>query len=177
MSGDIANASNWPDADVYVAPLGTSLPATVDDDFPAGWELVGLLDGETGFPEAREEEQNDFYAWGGTLVRRVRRNFKLTKSFTALEDNDTTWSLIWPGSDPDEVVVPRPENLLVAFEVREGEKVKRLITANYAQVDVVGEITDNESNITRYELAATIFPDSTTSPPKLFEVQKTTSGS
>lgn len=177
MSGDAQNASNWPDADVLIAPLGTALPADVDADFPVGWDLVGLLDGEAGFAQTREEEKNDFYAWGGALVRTTRRNFKQTVTFTALEDNETTRSLIWPNSPEGELVVPRPENILIAFELREGDKVKRLITANYAQVEINGDITDNEGDLTRYELIATIFPDTSESPFVLFVEQKTESGS
>lgn len=177
MSGDPSLASNWPDADVYVAPLDTELPATVDDPFPAGWDAVGLLDGEAGFVQAREEEKNDFYAWGGALVRTTRRNFKQTVTFTALEDNETTRALIWPGSEAGELVVPRPERVLIAFELREGEKVKRLISAYQAEIEINGDITDNESDLTRYELIATIFPDTTTTPYVLFTEQKTTEGS
>jgi hypothetical protein len=173
MAGDIDNASNWPDADVYVAPLGTAVPATVATEFGVGWELVGLLDGDTGFTQTRDEERNDLYAWGGVIVRTTRRNFKLTIAFTALEDNDTTRDLIWPGSAAGSIVVPRPADVLLAFELREGAKVKRLITANYAQVDVTGDIVDNEADLTRYELTATIFPDATADPPLLFTEQKT----
>lgn len=176
MSGDTANASNWPDADVYVAPIGTALPANVGAAFPVGWDLVGLLDGDAGFGQTRDEDVNDFYAWGGTLVRRTRRHFRLTQNFVALEDNETTRSLVWPGSSAGEIVVPRPENVLLGFELREGDKVKRLITANYAQCDIVGDIVDNEADLTRYEIGAIIFPDATEDPPLLF-IEQTTSGS
>lgn len=162
MAGDPTNASIWPDADVFVGPLDADNPATVDDPFPAEWGLVGLLDGEQGFTQSREEETNDHYAWGGILVRTSRRNFKLTIGFTALEDNPETRELIWPGSPPGQLIVPRPVRLKVAFETREpvgeDEKIKRLISHHQAEITVNGDITDNESDLTRYELLATIFP-------------------
>ncbi len=158
MAGDPTKASHWPDADVYVAPLATAVPATAATAFGVGWNLVGLLDGDSGFPEAREEDVADHYAWGGILVRTTRRQFKSTKRFTALEDNTTTKALIWPGSTTTALSVPRPINQLVAFETREGAKIKRLITANYAQVAIDGDITDSEGDLTRYEFIATIFP-------------------
>jgi hypothetical protein len=158
MSGNPENATVWPDADVYIGDVDAADPATIDDDFGVDWDLVGLLDGDAGFVEAREEEESDVYAWGGILVRTTRRNFKLTKAFTALEDNETTRALIWPGSTADTLVVPRPARKKVAFETREGSTVKRLITALYADVKVNGDITDSEADITRYELLATIFP-------------------
>lgn len=171
MSGDPSNATIWPDADVYIGATDAADPATVDDDFGVDWDLVGLLDGEAGFVQAREEEKNDHYAWGGIIVRTSRRNFKQTVAFTALEDNDTTRALIWPGSDPGELVVPRPARVKLALEMREGDTVKRLITKYEAEVEINGDITDNEGDLTRYELLATIFPDTSTSPAVLFVEQ------
>lgn len=159
MAGNPSNATVWPDADVYVAPLGATNPADVDTPFGVAWSLVGLLDGDAGFTQSREEERNDRFAWGGILVRTTRRNFKLTQTFTALEDNDTTRSLIWPGSTGGNLVVPRPERIKIAFETREGDTVRRRISAYQAEVEINGDITDSEAEITRYELMATIFPD------------------
>jgi hypothetical protein len=158
MAGDPNNAALWADADVYVAPPGTTLPADADTAFAAAWGLVGLLDGEAGFTHARAEEENDFYAWGGILVRTSRRNFKLTAGFTALEDNDTTRSLIWPGSSATTLKVPRPKPVLLALEKREDDKVHRLITARHAVIKLNADVTESETDLTKYPLLATIFP-------------------
>lgn len=171
MAGDPTNASLWTDADVYVGPLTAADPATVDDPFGVDWALVGLLDGDEGFTESRDEDKDDKYAWGGILVRTSRAHFKLTKSFTVLEDNATTRSLIWPGSTTSQLIVPVPERIKMAFETREGDTVKRLITAQYAEVDVDGDIQENETDLTSYSLVATIFP---TSGKVLFKRQFTT---
>jgi hypothetical protein len=171
VSGDPSNARNWPDADVYVAPTGSTIPADADTAFSAAWELVGLLDGDAGFTQARSEDKNDLYAWGGILVRTTRRNFKQTVTFTALEDNDVTRDLIWPGSTATSLVVPRPARVMIAFEMTEDAVVKRLISAYEAEIDVNGDITDNEPDLTRYELIATIFPDTSTTPATLFHEQ------
>lgn len=160
MAGDPTNASLWTDADVYVGPLTAVDPATIDDPFSSDWDLVGLLDGDEGFTESRDEDTDDKYAWGGILVRTSRAHFKLTKSFTVLEDNATTRALIWPGSTDSQLIVPKPERIKLAFETREGDIVKRLITAQYAEVSVDGDITENETDLTSYSLVATIFPTS-----------------
>lgn len=173
MAGNVDNADLWADADTWIAPLGTALPLDASTAFGVGWELVGLLDGDQGFTQSRSEDVGEHFAWGGILVRTSRRNFKLTMSFTALEDNATTRDLIWPGSTATTLVVPKPEKLLVAFEMREGATVKRLITANYAEVTVNGDITDNETSLTSYPLLATIYPDASTDPAELLTVQET----
>jgi hypothetical protein len=160
VAGDPTNASLWTDADVYVGPLTAVDPATIDDPFGSDWGLVGLLDGDEGFSESRDEDVDDKYAWGGILVRTSRAHFKLTKSFTVLEDNATTRGLIWPGSTDTQIIVPRPARIKMAFETREGDKVKRLITAQYAEVSVDGDITENETDLTSVSLVATIFPTS-----------------
>jgi hypothetical protein len=180
MAGDSSNASVWPDADVYwTTNLDATNPATVDDPFGVDWDLVGLLDGDAGFVQTRDEDTNDLYAWGGILVRTTRQHFKQTVTFTALEDNDTTRGLIYPGSAAGEIVVPRPQLYpgKIAFETREGTKVRRLISAFKAEVSINGDITDAEGDMTRYELVATVFPDAETDPPTLFIEKKTASGS
>jgi len=168
MSGTPANASVWSDADVYIAPIGSPLPADASAAFSGAWSLVGLLDGSDGFEESREEDVNDHFAWGGILVATSRKNFKLTKKFSVLEDNVATRSLIWPGSTASQIIVPRPANLMIAFETRTGGKVRRAISKNYAQITVDGAIKDSEEDLTKRPLAAVIFPDS---GGVLFDVQ------
>lgn len=169
MSGNPDNANIWADADVYVSTnLAATLPASASAPFGVDWSLVGLLDPEAGMSESRSEDVKDHYAWGGLLVATSRSKFKLTKKFTVLEDNAVTRSLIWPGSGAGEIVVPRPAKILIAFEVRDGGQVKRVISANYAEVTVDGDLATSETDLSKATLMATIFPDST---GKLFTTQ------
>lgn len=171
MAGDPLKANLWTDADVYISTnLSATLPADADTPFGVDWDLVGLLDGDDGFPESRDEDTDDKYAWGGILVRTSRTHFKLTKSFTALEDNDVTFSLLWPGSTATVIKVPRPAKVLVAFETREGDKVRRLITSNYAEVTLDGDHGENETDLESATFVATIFP---TADGDLFDRQTT----
>lgn len=159
MSGNPDAASIWADADVYIAPLATALPVDENAAFPVGWELVGLLDGEAGFEESRSRDSSDHFAWGGILVATSRRNFVLTRKFVALEDNLVVAGLIWPGSGVDEEVIPDPTHkFLIGFETVSGPKVRRVISANYAQVEEVGTIKDSESELTKREITVKIYP-------------------
>lgn len=174
MAGDPANATIWPNADVFVGGTDAENPATVGDEFGADWDLVGLLDGDAGFAQGRSEDVKDFYAWGGIIVRTSRRNFKQTVKFTALEDNDVTRDLVWPDSPEGSLIVPRPKYIKIAFETREDDVVRRLISQYRAQVSLDADIVDNEGDLTKYELIATIFPDG---DGVLFVEQKTDIGS
>lgn len=170
MSGDPSKASLWADADVYVADTDAVNPATIDDPFPVAWGLVGLLDGEAGFTHGRSEDSGDFYAWGGILVKTSRRNFKQTTKFTALEDNATTRTLIWPGSTATKLYVPKPVPRKLALEKREGDKVHRLITARHAIITLDADVNESEADLTKYELLSTIFP---LGDGQLWDVQET----
>lgn len=173
MAGDPSNASLWADADVYVGATTAANPADVDTPFGSDWDLVGLLNGDNGFSYEREWDTDDKFAWGGVLVRTSRRNFKQTVGFTALEDNETTRSLIWPGSTATTLKVPRPQRIKIAFETREGDTVLRRIAYYQAEVEPPN-FTDNEQDLTEYELTATIYPDS---DGNLFVQQKTEAAS
>jgi hypothetical protein len=160
MGGTPANATVWPDADVYIGTLAATNPADIDAAFGTGWDLVGLLDGDQGFVHARSEDANERFAWGGILVRTTRKNYKETVAFTALEWNDTTRALVYPDSSPGTLVVPRPQRVKIALETREGDSVRRLISAYQADVVVNADVVDKEDDLTKYEFLATIYPTS-----------------
>ncbi|MFI7249790.1 hypothetical protein [Micromonospora chalcea] len=160
MSGDPSKASLWADADVYIADdLTTVNPATVAAAYSSEWGLVGLLNGEDGFEEGRDEDKSDHYAWGGILIRTSRKNFKMTKKFTALEDNEVVRGLVYPGSTATEIVVPRHGPKKVSFEVRDGARTERLFTRRYAEVDSIATIKDSEDALKKFEVTLAIYPD------------------
>lgn len=162
MAGDTTKARLWANADVWIADsLTTANPADANTAFGAGWNLIGLLDGDDGMPESRDEDVNDMFAWGGILVRSPRTHFKLTKSFSALEDNPTTRSLLWPGSSSTQIVVPVPVPRKIAFETRDTETgvIVRRITKNYAVISLDGDLDENETDLMKAQFAAVIYPD------------------
>jgi len=162
MSGDTSNVNIWADADVYVAAIGAPVPATADVAFSGAWTLVGLLDGDAGFEEARGQKVAKHYAWGGLLAGISRSEYEQTVKWTVLEDNVTTRALIWPGSTSTSTIVPIPADILLAFETRSGGKVHRKIVSYKAQVDVDGNVKVNETDLASVGLIATIFPNPTT---------------
>lgn len=170
MSGNTENAFIWGDADVYITDdLAAELPADIDTEFDtAVWGLVGLLDGEAGFEEERSEDSTDHTAWGDILIRTKRRNFKLTRKFTALEENAVTYGLVWPGSTPDKIRRPKRHIFKIAFQTWDGDRSKRVMSTRYAEVASVANIKGSETELTKYEITVTIYA---TTDGDLFDVQ------
>lgn len=167
MAGDPTKAALWQNADVYIAAAGTEGPTDVSTAWAAGWEPVGLLDGEEGFAEEREDESEEYYAWGGILVKKTKAQHKRTIKFIALEDNDVVFKLVNPGSTRTTadglttsiVKVPSNAEFAIGFETRDGDKVKRRSILR-ATVEEVGEIKESESELTAYEITVVIYPES-----------------
>lgn len=167
MAGDPTRAALWQNADVYI---NTTLPATGPTDvttaWPSGWEAVGLLDGDEGFTESRENESSEFYAWGGILVKKTKSKHKRSIKFVALEDNPVVFALINPGSTRTtaagvttaNVKVPGNVDFAIGFEVNDGPKRKRRVVKR-ATVEEVGEIKESESALTAYEITVVLYPE------------------
>lgn len=174
MAGDSTNAALWTNADVYIGPTtGLTYPtdvstawATVDAD----WKAVGLLDGESGFTETREDaDSSEHYAWGGLLVKATKSKHKRTVKFVALEDNATVFALINPGSTrstsggltTSAIKAPEAAEFAIGFEVRDGDVVKRR-WCKRAEVVEVGEVKESEGELTVFEITVVMYPDAST---------------
>ena len=171
MTGNTANSKIWAGADVFVAWEDTpaTAPTDVSTAWGTGWNPAGLLDPEEGFTEAREDESNEFYAWGGVLVKKTKSRHKRTIKFVALEDNETTFRLVNPGSvrAPDEtdpslivstVKVPKYEDFQIGFETTDGDEIRRRSVAR-AGIESIGEIKDSETELTVYEITVVLYPE------------------
>jgi len=161
MSGDPTKAGLWADADVYYTTnLAAVTPPDANTAFTSDWHLVGLLDGSAGFEsEGKFGKTGDHFGWGGILIATTRSQWKETKKFSILEDNQWTRALVYPGSAAGQIAVPTIPNIKIAFETRNGGKVHRVVTTNYAQVERDGTIKENEDDLTTVGLIATVFPD------------------
>jgi hypothetical protein len=168
MAGDRKNAQIWSEGDVLIGTLDAPIPqgaADFDLDF---WSYVGFLSGEDGFTENIEIETGDHFAWGGHLIATSRSNFKLTRQFTAYEDNATVYDLVYPGHDVTfpgdgtyEGVVNVPDlqhQFKIAFQTRTGNILKRAISHEYAQVDERGEQQESETELSMRQLTVAIYP-------------------
>ena len=159
--GDTTNAMLPRFARVFVGldVDSTVNPSTVNDDFGASWDELGLL-AKGGPSENTAWGQNTkLYARNGELVRYYRDEFTLNIDFSVLEWNSATREVMWPGSTEDKLYVPRPVPIKIAFEYQELDRIDRFICANYAEVALSGAITRAENGLITYPLQAEIFPD------------------
>ena len=167
MAGDAKNTALWTGADVFIAPENTAGPTDLTAAWAVAWKAVGLLDGEDGITEGRESDSSEHYAWGGVLYRRTTSKHKRTFKFVALEDNDTVFSLINPGSTRTIATGIRTGKIkapvagtkfAVGFEVTDGTKKERRY-AKSAEVVEVGEIKESENEPTVYEITVVVYPE------------------
>lgn len=168
MSGDAKNTALWEGADVFIATEGTDGPADLTTAWAAAWKPAGLLDGEEGITQGRDEDTGEHYAWGGILYKRTKSKHKRSFKFVALEDNDVTFDLVNPGSTrtiatgtrTSTIKVPTSKRFAVGMELRQSDgKVKRRF-ASSATVEEIGEIKESETDPTVYEITVLVFPES-----------------
>lgn len=158
-AGDPQNVNAWADALVYIAPIGTSLPANAAASFPVGWEPVGLLDGDAGFEFGRAWDTTDFKAWGVGVFFTSEKGYKETVKWSCFDETPTVrQELLYPGSTESSIVVPRPKRLLMAFETTIDTDVLRLITAGFSKT-MPPPVMVKEGEPSKYEFETTIFPD------------------
>src|SRR5690349_8740880 len=96
MSGDVDNVAVWAEADVLLGPLTAPNPAAGADFALTGtdpWGFAGILDGSAGFTESQSSTSTDHTGWGVGVVATTRKDLSITRTFTALEDNEETLRL------------------------------------------------------------------------------------
>lgn len=116
------NINVWKDAEVYIShDVGAQVGADGTFD-PEVWRYFGLLNTGTEIGQEFEINRNDVQAFGGELQLKDSRFVRDTRTVTALESNEVTHSILWPGSkwvEEGASVLIAPENaaeVIVAFK-------------------------------------------------------------
>lgn len=148
----------YADAAIFVGKsLSPNIPATIDADFDATWDNLGILNGDDGVKNAREWDTTEHFGWGIGLYRKGYKNFKENRVFTCLESNNTTRRIAHPGSSATNVIVPRPGFFVLAFEfINDLGVLERLFPARPSQC-WIPNLDRNESDPTGHEVTADIF--------------------
>lgn len=156
---------------VNSAPLGTTLPTDAAAALPAGIVRLGLI-GEDGLSETMDRSTEQVRAWGGSLARVVQTEFGLSYSFVFLdtsqavlteihgEDNVTATTDGTTNIDSLAIALnqnPLPRKVFV-FDVKDGDNKIRIVLPN-AQITEVGDVSYTHSDVIRYEVTVTAYPD------------------
>ena len=99
-AGDSVNSRNinlWKDAEVWVSDDDAATVAT-DGTFGVAWAFVGLLAEGSSVGREQDADRNDINSFGGKKQMTDVVFRKDTRTFDAIEDNATTYELLWPGS-------------------------------------------------------------------------------
>ena len=91
------NINLWKDAEVWVSDDDAATVAT-DGTFGAAWAFVGLLAEGSSIGREQDADRNDINSFGGKKQMTDVVFRKDTRTFDAIEDNATTYELLWPGS-------------------------------------------------------------------------------
>jgi hypothetical protein len=93
VSTDTDNVRVAQYGEIYVAPLGTTLPTSVTATLNAAFDSVGGIS-EDGFKRRPEREGSDVKDWAGDSVRDLQTAVKHDFSFVMLETSDITKELL-----------------------------------------------------------------------------------
>ena len=112
----------WKDAEVYTS-TESDPKIGLDGSFdPKVWKFVGLLNDGSAITQEPEVDRTEINSFGGVLQLLNNKFKKDVRGFDALEMNDVTFPLLWPGSDfkegePGVLMAPEnPAEVFIAFK-------------------------------------------------------------
>ena len=151
-------------------PVTATLPTDADSTL-TGFTALGLI-GEDGLTETADRSTEQIRAWGGSLARVVQTEFGLSYTFQFLEttpdvlreihgvDNVESDTTTTPGVEAISIQLNQGTlpNRVYVFEMKDGDARIRVVLPN-AQITAVGDISYTHSDVVRYEVTITAYPD------------------
>jgi hypothetical protein len=172
MSGDVANPRIWEGADVFIVPVGTTMPTNtttaLSSTILAG--ALGLIseDGMTGHGEFQNSETK--YAHGNIAVRKSRSRYEETLTVTALESQAVNvWNLAHPGSTAVSaagvttrtVKIPSVTAVAALLEMKDPAGVTMRRAIPRIEFEPTGDHKFTDSDMEGTDFVGTIIPSST----------------
>ena len=151
---------------VAAGPIDSTLPTDATTALPAGVTPLGLV-GDEGVSLTRERSTDDIRAWGGQIVRTVQTEFSETATLQFLESDkaEVLKEVYGEGnvtvSGTDIAIKHNEQELpprVFVFDMKDGDKRRRLVLPN-AQITGTEDITYVHSDIIRYGVTITAYPD------------------
>ena len=151
---------------VAAGPTDSTLPTDATTSLPAGITALGLV-GDEGVSLTRERSTDDIRAWGGQIARTVQTEFSETATLQFLESDKAEVLKEVYGEDNvtvtgGNIAIKHNEQTLPSrvfvFDMKDGDKRRRLVLPN-AQITATEDITYVHSDIIRYGVTITAYPD------------------
>lgn len=155
---------------VWIAPLGTLLPTTLDLDLPEPWVELGWL-AEDGIPLSMTTDVQSFRGHqGGSLLRRKVVSTEKSISFTALEESPVVWKLYFGAGDPVETAagsgvarVDLPESVgsqsYAAVVQLNDEDVTKFLCVERLDIGDREDVAHSGTDLTGYGISGSIIGD------------------
>lgn len=114
------NVNIWKFAEVWISDKEDA-KVEADGSFGDDWLHVGMLAGGSSIGQERDADRNEVEGWASTLITTEQKFKKDTRTFTALEDTETTFGLIYPNSEfneggPTIILAPEDAKKVIAFK-------------------------------------------------------------
>ena len=160
---------------VYVAPLGTVIPASPTASLPVACVCLGYVS-EDGLTNANDMEVNEIKAWGGMIVYRSLTSLNDTFKLALIEsENVDVLKAVYgsanvtvegSGDITVDIKAEDPEEKVFVFELAlRGGRKKRIIVPDGA-ITARDEITYNDSDAIAYGITISAYPDANGSTHK-----------
>ena len=154
---------------IFVAPLGTSLPASVSASLAAAFENVGYIS-DSGVVNSNSPTSTAIKAWGGDTVLDIQTEKPDTFKFTLIEaKNATALKFVYGDSNVTGTLstgltieansTEQVSRSLVIDMLLSNNTAKRIVLPN-CKVTAVGDITYSDGAAVGYETTISAYPDS-----------------
>lgn len=164
---DSANVQVAVSGDVFVAPLGSTLPTSAEETLDAAFDALGYLD-ESGIAEAQARTINAIKAWqNAAIVRKITSEHDATYSFVPLETNPTVLEMYYGNFSGGVVEVDGADlpQLAVVIDIYDGDETIRHVLGA-AQVTEQGTTNYGSADAIKRPMTITAYPSDAISDNK-----------
>ena len=152
---------------VFVAPLGTKLPTSVDEELDSKFQTLGYIS-EDGITNSIDDESETVTAFGGETVLTILSSRTETFTFRPIEINKAVLAAQWgtsnvEGTDDDGLTVKHTtddaEECVYVFAMALNAGRKQILACPKAKLTELGENAYVTNDAQGHEMTVTAMPD------------------